>query len=254
MKKLIVLLAAMMTFATTAFAQLGSLSSDLVFTPVTPCRIMDTRNAGSNSGILLAGTTRTFYGLSSSGNYPSQGSVNLNCGALSPATNDTAAIVLNFTTVSPAAQGYITAFPTGASQPAAATVNFTAGSVIGNNATLKVAQTGGGAQFNIFTTTDVHVVADIVGYYAAPVKTALSCTDSTFDNIAIAAGFNGFFYNTSACPANTTAVSANCYNNANADIYSMGSGLNGGVWCAWRNLGVAATVRQGAKCCSVPGR
>ena len=43
MKKLFIVLAAMLTFTSTAFAQLGSLASDLVYTPVTPCRIFDTR-------------------------------------------------------------------------------------------------------------------------------------------------------------------------------------------------------------------
>ena len=46
MKKLILSIVAMLTLATSAFAQLGSLTSDLVFTPLTPCRIVDTRVAG----------------------------------------------------------------------------------------------------------------------------------------------------------------------------------------------------------------
>ena len=50
------------TFSTGASAQLGSLSQDLVYTPVTPCRIMDTRNPGAISGMLLAGSERSFWG------------------------------------------------------------------------------------------------------------------------------------------------------------------------------------------------
>ena len=41
-------------FSTGASAQIGSLSKDLVFTPLTPCRIMDTRNPGGISGMILA--------------------------------------------------------------------------------------------------------------------------------------------------------------------------------------------------------
>ena len=37
---------------------LGSVSIDQVFTPITPCRIVDTRNVG---GVINAGTTRNFY-------------------------------------------------------------------------------------------------------------------------------------------------------------------------------------------------
>ncbi len=68
------------TFSTTASAQLGSLSTDLVYTPVTPCRIMDTRNPGSISGILAAGTTRSFIAWGSS--YAAQGGAATNCNML----------------------------------------------------------------------------------------------------------------------------------------------------------------------------
>ena len=57
MKKIILSIAAMFTLATSAFAQIGSLSSDLVFTPLTPCRIVDTRVAG---GTIPALATRGF--------------------------------------------------------------------------------------------------------------------------------------------------------------------------------------------------
>jgi hypothetical protein len=248
MKKLFILLAAMLTFTSTAFAQIGSLSSDTVFTPVTPCRIMDTRNAGSNSGILLAGTTRTFFGNSSSSNYPSQGSSNANCGI--PFVNDVAAVVLNFTTVTPAAAGFITVFPADAAQPTAATVNFTAGSVVGNNATLKLDQGTADGKF-----TNVHVVGDVVGYYSKPVSLgSFACTLVTAGH-SLPINFAGFQFNTASCPAtHPVVVSSYCWNQNNPDVYGTGSGPNGG-WCGWRNLsGVVASVTQGNNCCRVPGR
>ena len=238
-------------FSVPASAQLGSLSKDLVFTPVTPCRIMDTRNAGSNSGILLAGATRTFYGLSSSSNYPSQGSSNANCGALVPGTDDTAAIVLNFTTVSPAAAGYITAYPTGTAKPLAATVNFTAGSVIGNNATLKVNQTGGNAQFDIFTTTNVHVIADIVGYYAKPVATALQCVETASTTSPLLSPGGTANIGAPACSTGYTQTATNCESNSWDVSFAI---IKGGT-CSAKNNGAGSAYGYASRtCCRVPGR
>ena len=147
-----------------AFAELGSLNSDLVFTPVTPCRIIDTRNAAA--GILPAGATRGFMGWN--GNYTAQGGATTSCNL--PFSTNNAAILVNFTVVSPTTGGYITVFPGDAtSVPLAATLNFNAGDVKGNNAVLKLNQTGTGADFGIYTTSTTHIVADVVGYYAKPV-------------------------------------------------------------------------------------
>lgn len=143
----------------------SSLNSELVYTPVTPCRIMDTRNAGADTGMLNAGSTRSFLGWN--GSYTVQGGDNSDCGL--PFSTNNAAIVVNFTVVSPDAAGYITAFPADAAQPLAATLNFGLGEVKGNNAFLKLNQTTGQADFKIYSTAATHLVADVVGYYAKPV-------------------------------------------------------------------------------------
>jgi Protein of unknown function (DUF1566) len=163
-----VLLLTLSTSASLAFAELGAINSDLVFTPVTPCRIIDTRNAAA--GILTANTSRGFMGWN--GNYTAQGGANANCNL--PFSTNNAAIVVNFTVVSPTTGGYITVFPGDATTvPLAATLNFNAGDVKGNNAVLKLNQTGAGSDFGIYTTSTTHIVADVVGYYAKPVAVPL---------------------------------------------------------------------------------
>jgi hypothetical protein len=159
--------------STLASAQLGSLSTDLVYTPVTPCRIIDTRNAG---GVLAAGSIRGFNGWGS--NFATQGGAASNCGI--PATTDTAAIVVNFTVVSPITAGYITAYPSNAAQPLAASLNFIAADVKGNNAILKLNQTGVGSHLNIYTTSTTHLVADVVGYYAKPIALGALSSDLVY--------------------------------------------------------------------------
>jgi hypothetical protein len=169
MKKLIILSAAALTFATTAFAQIGSLDKDLVFTPVTPCRIVDTRFAVGGPAPVLAGSTRTFKAWASS--YTMQGGSGTDCALLQ--SNNIAALALNLLVIVPSGEGYITAFPGDASQPNASTLNYKANDVLANSAILKVSQTT--SDWRLFSVSTTHFVADVVGYYSKPVATALEC-------------------------------------------------------------------------------
>jgi hypothetical protein len=251
-KKIIVVVAAMLVFATAAFAQIGTIDKDLVFTPVTPCRIMDTRNSGTNSGLLLAGTTRTFNGISLSVNFPNQGGSSPSCGI--PFINEVAALVLNFTVVTPDTGGYITAFPADATQPTAATVNFTAGSVVGNNATLKLAQNGSG-QFKIYSTSNVHVVGDVVGYYAKPVATALECIDTVSLGTTALAASGTVSISSSACTTGYTMTGGSCVGGTFGANVVTSRVLGSTYFCAYQNsLASASTVEAIGRCCRIPGR
>ena len=142
------------------------LDRDLVYTPVTPCRIVDTRNAGADTGLLIGGApARSFVGWN--GSYTLQGGDNSSCGL--PYSTNNAAIVVNFAVVGPSTDGYITAFPADKAQPFAATVNFVAGDVKGNNTVLKLNQTTGETDFKVYSSSTTDLVADVVGYYATPV-------------------------------------------------------------------------------------
>ena len=173
MKKLIVGLVASLTFVTSAFAAVGDLSTDLVFVPVTACRLVDTRIATniSQTGVaanapIAANTSRGFWAWGN--NFPAQGGAGggSTCGIL--ISNDVAAIAVNFTVVSPTTAGYITAWPFGTTRPLAATVNFNAGDVRGNFAVVKLNQASSSFDFSIYTSSTTHVVVDVVGYYARP--------------------------------------------------------------------------------------
>lgn len=171
MKKLVVSLFATLTLATSAFAVVGDLSTDLVFVPVTACRLVDTRSASNTNqtGVaanapIAAGTLRGYWGWNST--YAQQGGANTSCGLL--LSLDVAALAVNFTVVSPATGGYITAWPFGTTQPLAATVNFNAGDVRGNFAVVKLNQATTTFDFSVYSTSTTHVVVDVVGYYARP--------------------------------------------------------------------------------------
>ena len=175
-----------------------------------------------------------------------------------PFTIDVAAIVLNVTVTQPAAAGYITVFPADAAPPLASSVNFTAGADVANNATLKISQANPGGEFKIFSLTNVHVVGDVVGYYAQPVATALECINTTPVTNPINAGpLNGVYYAgaiAGACTTGYTHVSTSCWVN-NASASSSGEfGGPGSGQCAGNSNVNTHTVSAARRCCRIPGR
>ena len=127
----------------------------LYFHPLpTPIRLLETRQGQSgcdNPGApLAAGGTRTQPG-------------RLTCGGVT-IPNAAEALVGNATVVGPAAQGFITLFPSDAAQPMVASGNYTAGSVVNTPFTVGL---GADGAFKIFTTQTTEMVIDVLGYYSA---------------------------------------------------------------------------------------
>jgi hypothetical protein len=257
--------ALLVSSAFNAFAQLGSSSSDLVFTPVTPCRILDTRNPGVKSGILVAGTVRSFWGKNAT--FASQGGSATNCNTLN--TTNEAAILVNFTVVTPVTGGYITAFPADvldANKPLAATVNFTAGSVVGNNATIKLNQTGTGDDFKIYSTSNVHVVADVVGYYSKPMSQgSIECQTQRGAVLVLANSSNTADKLCNDPSSPPVPVPPLTMTGGGCDFDAYGPSLvlskstpnldNTGWFCRWQNATATdITAFVYARCCRIPGR
>jgi hypothetical protein len=245
MKKLFILLAAVLTFTTPVFAEIGSLSSDLVFTPVTPCRIVDTRNAPA--GPVPAGATRVFKAWAAS--YTAQGGSGTDCGLLQ--SNDIAALALNLLVIVPAGEGFIKAWPVGVAQPNASTLNYKANDVLANSAVLKVSQTT--SEWNLYTVSTTHFAADVVGYYSKPVATALNCTTVSGVATNVAAGAYTSLP-TLFCPAGYTTMGLSfsaAENVLMADSYTLGTA--GQIFV--RSLSVnAQNVTAKLQCCQIPGR
>lgn len=79
-------------------------------------------------------------------------------------TDDATAVALNVTAVAPAASGYVTVYPCGASRPKAANLTFTAGATVPVAA---IAQVGRGGRLCVYTSQSVHLVVDMNGYFPA---------------------------------------------------------------------------------------
>ena len=234
---------------------LGSVSGDLVFTAVTPCRIVDTRVAG---GAIGANNSRNFLGLAinAGANFTSQGGSATNCDV---AAVGASAIAINVTAVTPTGAGYATVYRSGDARPLAASVNYTAGAIVNNSVVVGVPNPLALTDFTIYTFAQSDYVVDIVGYFSPPQATPLDCISTgTPASFTIAANSTNFF-NNPACPAGYKAVTPYCWT-ASSGVYSQGSGYNANgvgnaTFCSWQNTTASSqTVFGGNICCRVPGR
>lgn len=223
---------------------LGALSNDLVYTPVAPCRILDTRNVAA--GAIAANSTRNFvaFGVSS---FASQGGSATNCGVNPLAAT---AVAINLTAVTPAAAGYATAYPFGSPQPLAASVNYVAGAVVNNALIVQTPNPITSFDFTVYTFAQSHYVADIVGYFAPPVATALQCVDTADTVTSVAAGATANSV-APACAAGYTQTATNCESSTWQMPFVF---FSGGTCSAQNNSASAANLRSSRTCCRVPGR
>lgn len=149
---------------------LGDAKSDLLFVPVAPCRIIDTRLPGA--GGLLApgpGGMRHFEVAGTTG-FESQGGKPGGCGIpLGAATPLAAAAVINFVAVGPQGPGHLRAWEFNQTPPNAAIINYAnvSGLNIANGVVVPIA---GIASLDKDLSIDgntsaTFIVADVTGYF-----------------------------------------------------------------------------------------
>jgi hypothetical protein len=121
------------------------------FFTVTPCRLVDTRNAAGPSGgpALSPGATRSFTLTGGA------------CGIPSTAI----AVSVNLTVVQPVVQGYLTLYEgDAAGPPLTSSINFSPGVTRANNAVVRLAGNGGAINVKNGSAGSVHFVLDVSGY------------------------------------------------------------------------------------------
>jgi hypothetical protein len=231
--------------------RLGDGFGDLVYTPVTPCRIADTRVAG---GLIAGNSTRTFD--LDGTDLTAQGGSSTGCGI--PFGAATAA-ALTITVTGPQGGGFLTAWGLG-TQPFSAALTYAAGETT-SNMTIVPDVPGGGNDFSLYAYSSTHAVVDVVGYFAAPVATPLDCTmvssALTAVPVNVWTGVDAF------CPVGRTATGGGTFANEGTlgfpgvwttTIPGAAYGFNG-----WRTLvdnqtNGARNIQTFATCCRVPGR
>jgi hypothetical protein len=138
---------------------LGDVTADLAYTPVTPCRIADTRVVG---GSLAAGVPRTFDGFAAS--FATQGGALSNCAL----PNGVAALAMNVYAVNPTNLGFIALWPADKVEPPVSTVNYQAGIVAIATGTIVPVDAANNNRFNAKSPVVVDMVVDVVGFFKAP--------------------------------------------------------------------------------------
>lgn len=126
---------------------------------IAPQRILDTR---TNLGLTGQFVDETPRDLQVTGTVPVASG-----GSTTVVPSDAVAVLVNVTAVTPTSKGYLSLRPAGATGiPTTSTVNFNAGSIEPNSATVDL---GPGGKVQVFLNTDTaggtaHVLLDVVGY------------------------------------------------------------------------------------------
>jgi hypothetical protein len=147
-------------------------SQGLIFHPVQPCRLFDTRPGQGGSGPLTPGLPVTFHVVGSTAPFGAQGGTVGGCavpGYLG-STPRVKAVMLNFVAVAPAGAGNLRAWATDAAVPNASIINFTTGTSIANGLIIPVSQDATeGADLTVRAdAASTNVLADVLGYFVLP--------------------------------------------------------------------------------------
>jgi hypothetical protein len=227
---------------------LGDAADDLTYTPITPCRVVDTR--GSPGGALAAGQTRSWLGANPGGNFLGQGGASSDCGIpVKPA-----AILANLTVFNTAGgPAFLVAWPSNQARPAAAALNWTTAAAQVANAVILPLCTFCGQDFSTYATSQTDMAVDVMGYFAAPIATALQCAETIGPGATVPPN-SDFLVIPPSCPTGYTSTSTKCSGPAFLpSAYLVESNSSG---CVFRNLSAATSYSAFAisVCCRIPGR
>jgi hypothetical protein len=146
-------------------AAIGAPDSDLLFVPLAPCRIIDTRFAG---GKIAASEKRDFAVAGTTG-FDLQGGNAGGCGVpVGAADPVAAAVVINFIAVEPGGPGHIVAWEYGQAEPLASIINYNnVGLNIANGVVVPIAGVSSlPKDLSVrAAVSPVHIVADVTGYF-----------------------------------------------------------------------------------------
>ena len=119
------------------------------YAPLTPARVLDTRNGTGAASGFLPGGRRLDLKVLGEGGVPGAG---------------VGAVVLNVTVTQPARGGYITVWPKGVTRPLASNLNFVKGQTRPNLVVVPVGDAGMVSLYN-GSAGRAHLIADVLGWY-----------------------------------------------------------------------------------------
>jgi|GEM_PF-2029142 len=141
---------------------LGQAGTDLTYVPISPCRIVDTRNSGAGGNFAAREIrTYTYQGGAAQGG----GTCTFTAGATP------AALAVNVTAVSfglgnnPNAFGFLSVYPEGGNPTLTAWLNYLGSDTKGNAGVASINQADG--KFSVYAQNPTHVVIDLFGVFRA---------------------------------------------------------------------------------------
>ncbi|TMH00667.1 MAG: hypothetical protein E6H67_18910 [Betaproteobacteria bacterium] len=194
---------------------LGDTTDDLVYTPVVPCRIVDTRLGAG--GVFAPQTQRNWLAFSPGG-FAAQGGSATNCGIpVRPV-----AVMFNPTLANTVGgPEFVTFWPSNQARPLAASVNWWGPGAQPANAQIVPLCTGGGctADFSAYASGQTHVIIDILGYFNRP--TNYGGTHTITGQFATDSGGQN-----NTATGNNSTVGGGSLNTASGDSSTVAGGNN----------------------------
>ena len=235
----------------------------LVYKPLEPCRIMDTRSATPGSGVqgpISGNVLKSIPGFITAGQNWGQygGASSSDCGLTSPPGNSIHAVALVATILNPNFDAYLGISDIGTLSTVLSNValNFTSGQ--GLSTMYIVPQIASNSiYFAMPTGLSAQLIYDVVGYYVVSDATALQCTTLSSAPLSIL-GSNGTGNATSpACAAADTLTAGGCDSTSPTMSIAQDKATGGNTawFCSAINRGgSAANLTAKATCCRVPGK
>ena len=235
--------------------------SDLVYTALSPCRIMDTRSASGASGVQGPIVGNTLYSIPG---YITTGSNWSQYGQLAPLSDcllnsdvggNIWAVAIVITILNPDFDAYLGVSDSSSLSTVLSKValNFTRGQ--GLSTMYIVPQGSNNIRFAMPAGLHANLIFDVVGYFANAQASALDCVDGPAGTAVIADTATGTAVS-GACAAGYNIVGGSCDPTVYAMRLAGSRHFNPQTWaCDYPNQsGASRTVSSTARCCRTPGR
>lgn len=230
---------------------LGSTVADTTYTPLPNgrCRIADSRTITSP---LPGGVTRgidvedigSYLTQGGTGSTAGQGSAN--CGIPSFAT----AFVVSISAITTGSSGFFKLFENGQAFSTGNTALYEPAVSASNDVIVKSCQSCA-VELSVYSSTNVHYVLDVIGYYMPNEATALQCVETANTIVSGIAPGGTANANAPACAAGYTQTSTNCESSSWLVPFVF---FQDGTCSARNNDAGAQEIRASRTCCRVPGR
>ena len=236
-------------------------SSQVAYTPLTPCRILDSRNATLASGVLgpiLGSALYHIPGFNAGGQNWAQygGSGTSNCGLTDPPGSAILALAIVVTVLNPNFDAYMGISDVNDLGTVLSTVamNYAQGQGLSTMYIVPQVSTNN-IYFALPTGLSAQLIFDIVGYYVASDATALQCIAQSSLPVPIDAGAS-LSAVSPACAVGYTLTSGSCNSTSaslNPSQHKATSGNTAWLCTATNRGGSSASLTATANCCRVPG-